>query len=204
MPRRLFAIAAWISLVLCLATAGLWTLGGLAARSWKIYAPRGRYLLIYARRSGIALRTIDSNGATTWDLPYETVIILTSILPALWVRSRFYAQPRMPTRTYEQQLRSRIDFLLPTVVVAGVMLGLAALAIDSRRSASWVVVGPLEVALLVNVVARGRLRLRLKRLLAGNCPMCGYNLTGNVSGNCPECGTPVPPMVETQTDVSLR
>ena len=24
--------------------------------------------------------------------------------------------------------------------------------------------------------------------LAGHCPMCGYDLTGNVSGRCPECG----------------
>jgi hypothetical protein len=32
---------------------------------------------------------------------------------------------------------------------------------------------------------------RLRRLAAGQCPECGYDLTGNVSGVCPECGTPV-------------
>ncbi|HEY2584722.1 MAG TPA: hypothetical protein VGI81_03030 [Tepidisphaeraceae bacterium] len=29
------------------------------------------------------------------------------------------------------------------------------------------------------------------RRLRGECPLCGYNLTGNVSGTCPECGAPV-------------
>ena len=28
---------------------------------------------------------------------------------------------------------------------------------------------------------------------AGQCPACGYDLTGNVSGVCPECGTPITP-----------
>ena len=32
-----------------------------------------------------------------------------------------------------------------------------------------------------------RIRGRLAR--AGQCPSCGYNLTGNVSGVCPECGS---------------
>jgi len=28
-------------------------------------------------------------------------------------------------------------------------------------------------------------------LRSGRCPMCNYDLTGNVSGTCPECGSPV-------------
>jgi predicted RNA-binding Zn-ribbon protein involved in translation (DUF1610 family) len=30
-----------------------------------------------------------------------------------------------------------------------------------------------------------------RKVVAGFCPRCGYNLTGNVSGICPECGTPI-------------
>ena len=30
-----------------------------------------------------------------------------------------------------------------------------------------------------------------RRLPAGSCHKCGYNLHGNVSGRCPECGIPV-------------
>jgi hypothetical protein len=36
----------------------------------------------------------------------------------------------------------------------------------------------------LQLIARPRRRL-------GLCPVCGYDLTGNVSGTCPECGTPV-------------
>jgi hypothetical protein len=30
-----------------------------------------------------------------------------------------------------------------------------------------------------------------RRILAGECRRCGYDLTGNVSGRCPECGVAV-------------
>lgn len=40
-------------------------------------------------------------------------------------------------------------------------------------------------------LARYRARLAHRRLAAGLCPSCGYDLTGNVSGMCPECGTKV-------------
>jgi hypothetical protein len=30
-----------------------------------------------------------------------------------------------------------------------------------------------------------------RRIPAGHCQHCGYDLTGNVSGRCPECGTPI-------------
>jgi hypothetical protein len=31
-----------------------------------------------------------------------------------------------------------------------------------------------------------------RRIPAGHCQKCGYDLTGNVSGVCPECGTALP------------
>lgn len=41
---------------------------------------------------------------------------------------------------------------------------------------------------LVLLDRRVRKRLREQR---GCCPVCNYNLTGNLSGVCPECGNPV-------------
>lgn len=38
-----------------------------------------------------------------------------------------------------------------------------------------------------------RRSLRSRRLVAGRCTECGYDLTGNVSGTCPECGEPTAP-----------
>jgi hypothetical protein len=33
---------------------------------------------------------------------------------------------------------------------------------------------------------------RRRRLSAGSCARCGYDLTANASGTCPECGTVIP------------
>ena len=33
-----------------------------------------------------------------------------------------------------------------------------------------------------------RRRVRAQRIALGQCPGCGYDLTGNLSGVCPECG----------------
>lgn len=38
------------------------------------------------------------------------------------------------------------------------------------------------------LASAARRRRRDRRLGAGLCPVCGYDLTGNVSGTCPECG----------------
>ncbi len=43
---------------------------------------------------------------------------------------------------------------------------------------------------LVFVLLMG-IYLHKQRARKGHCPVCGYNLTGNVSGRCPECGTPI-------------
>jgi hypothetical protein len=36
-----------------------------------------------------------------------------------------------------------------------------------------------------------------RRQVKGQCPICSYNLTGNVSGICPECGTAISRMAST-------
>ncbi|MDB5171993.1 MAG: hypothetical protein JWN51_766 [Phycisphaerales bacterium] len=59
---------------------------------------------------------------------------------------------------------------------------------------SWVAPVFAACVLFVAVVIAMRvhyLRQRkapLRRVVAGLCPICGYDLTGNVSGTCPECG----------------
>jgi hypothetical protein len=56
---------------------------------------------------------------------------------------------------------------LPVVVIA--LAGTAAVMVPL-----WVLIYPAE--------------LREERRARGQCPQCGYDLTGNVSGVCPECG----------------
>jgi hypothetical protein len=52
------------------------------------------------------------------------------------------------------------------------------------------------MSLLFAVLPAARLflhhhRRHHRRLMAGLCRACSYDLTGNVSGVCPECGTPI-------------
>lgn len=50
---------------------------------------------------------------------------------------------------------------------------------------------PLWILVLVSASAFGCALLLERRSMRGACPLCGYDLTGNVSGRCPECGTPI-------------
>ena len=50
---------------------------------------------------------------------------------------------------------------------------------------------------------RGPVR-RWERRRRGLCPMCAYDLTGNVSGVCPECGKPIPEGAKTPGDTTLK
>ena len=53
----------------------------------------------------------------------------------------------------------------------------------------WVVAGALSLLPARWIITRYRNRHRRG---PGDCPVCGYDLTSNVSGVCPECGTPAP------------
>ena len=58
------------------------------------------------------------------------------------------------------------------------------------RSPSWVPVTLLALPVPLCLTTWWRRRLAQQRIHAGQCAVCGYNMTGNVSGVCPECGTP--------------
>ena len=53
---------------------------------------------------------------------------------------------------------------------------------------TWWVILLLAALPAVRGVRGLRRQMRSKRIAAGLCHHCGYNLTGNVSGVCPECG----------------
>lgn len=52
---------------------------------------------------------------------------------------------------------------------------------------------PLWMPLILVLTPTIGLCWRDRRVPAGHCPSCGYNLTGNVTGRCPECGKPIAP-----------
>ena len=58
-----------------------------------------------------------------------------------------------------------------------------------RSTPHWAAVLSWASGLLVSVLMG--VYLHRHRPRKGHCPVCRYNLTGNVSGQCPECGTPI-------------
>jgi hypothetical protein len=70
-------------------------------------------------------------------------------------------------------------------------VGLGILAVAFAPSATWALLVGLAL-LAAGMLAWWKIdrpyELRQERLAQGQCPGCGYDLTGNVSGVCPECG----------------
>jgi hypothetical protein len=56
------------------------------------------------------------------------------------------------------------------------------------RAAHWVLAA---IASLFVAACHVRGYLYLRAIRSKGCPICCYDLTGNVSGVCPECGTPI-------------
>jgi len=186
------SIAAILSLALCLLTLVLWIVTTASTRRIIIRISNPS---VYAWHEGIALRRSDRSGVRSWDLDYLSVTGMTLVLPVLcaWRRWRPKSAPTALDQALATHLRKRIDFFLPTAVVVAMMFGVAAMAVEVP--AAWFFVTAIEVALVANLVARQKLKTQMKWLLAGRCPVCGYDLTANVSGTCPECGTSSPASV---------
>lgn len=86
-----------------------------------------------------------------------------------------------------------------TVVAEGIIV--LALAGSPTRQPTWMIgvalltVPALLVLLLLPLRAARRRELRHEQ---GDCSVCGYSLTGNISGVCPECGSSFDPAVITR------
>ena len=78
----------------------------------------------------------------------------------------------------------RFRLLLPNVDKIGV-------SISGATHYRWFVLVPFWLLLVVGGISLWLLRHCDRRIPAGHCQYCGYNLTGNVSGRCSECGVEV-------------
>lgn len=167
--RRLFAAATAISLLLFLATAGLWV------RSYSRWYWVTRY---YAMNRQITVATE----------PSRLVIGLT-FTPAKWFGEEYHEQwdLRSEELPYLYQIPWRWRFLgFDTNRIADNFVG--APVTDELLIPFWF------PALLFALFPVARLIRRVQaihRSRNGFCPACSYNLVGNISGVCPECGTPV-------------
>jgi hypothetical protein len=100
------------------------------------------------------------------------------------------------------RLRDAINIGFVWFLVAFLLLGAGSSLLDigwpGDRLGVWPAVVVWSAAGTIGVAAgrrswraSGRRRRHFRRM-AGLCPDCAYDLTGNVSGVCPECGTGAP------------
>jgi hypothetical protein len=168
--RRLFTLAAALSLLLFLATMALWMRGFLVEDRLHWHRPFGYMFLTSSHGRLSAYCWINKEPTGPKVLFRETLspqALDDSRQP--WV-IRYVRVPGFTLRTgAAQPARALFDVTVSSWLVA---LTTALLPIY------WV------------VLYRGKWR-REARLRAGCCISCGYDLTANTSGICPECGTPI-------------
>jgi hypothetical protein len=102
--------------------------------------------------------------------PFEGRFRILGVKADVWDSASIQRIPRHPTNfargafTHSKQFESVIFLDVPLWLV-------------------FFVFGAYPALVLTKGIVRRRRRKR------GQCPKCGYNLTGNTSGVCPECGT---------------
>lgn len=177
MTRRLFTLAAALSMLLCLTTLSLW-----------VPSYRRGEMLLFSRRA--------SNGeAITCGLGSQSgamVLIVARVsgvgTPEPFSRWELFETNQsavVPRNVWERIGFARLHQDVP--VGPGASFSVRAIGVPH-----WLVAGSFA-ALPLGWLRRALKRRRARhRRAAGQCLECGYNLTGNTSGTCPECGAVVP------------
>jgi hypothetical protein len=169
--RRLFTLASALSLVLCLATLALWV--------------RGRFVsdFLWLNRQHLVVGVFNSRGHVQVSHRH----LMSAGLIPLTTRWEWFTE--QPTRDLEAEaLRSgwKFSFRLPGVACWSTMD--AALVTHDFLLPIWpVFLLTALMPLLWSVVRRSR-RRGARRVAAGRCPNCNYDLRATPD-RCPECGT---------------
>lgn len=145
-------------------------------------------------------------------IPLWMLIALAAIAAAVaWHRDRAAVRERVRalwvwlTPTREKRLSLRLVaacFVVHVLALVLVIMAFEALyafftdarANDPLRAVAWrmfvalFALSPAFPLLWAWIYVRS-LNALFRRLRAGHCGACGYDLTGNLSGRCPECGT---------------
>jgi hypothetical protein len=165
--RRLLDLATGSSLFLCAAVAVLW------GRSY-----RGCDALVRPARAGDRACVTSEFGLVVfeWEAATPGAVqpgweYFPSPLPRRWPVRRGLLGPE----AYRGSVRHFVR--LPPAAVYGVAIP------------HWLLFLAASFLPGVTVVRLARRRVRLRRLAAGHCGRCGYDLRAS-AGRCPECGSP--------------
>jgi hypothetical protein len=177
MKRRLFAIVAPVSLLLCIGVLAMWLRSEHRSDMW-------------SRQSGDAVDMVWSNksrigfGRLTdapfrFEEPWHWTFVPAETPP-----------PRQPGFFGAMGFGSidRLQVFFPKTIAPRLT------PFQVRQRDWWMPYWFIEfVLVLLPLMWALRWYKERHRHKPGFCSTCGYNLTGNVSGICPECGTPIPP-----------
>jgi hypothetical protein len=166
--RRLFNLAAAVSLVLCVAASVLWV------RSYSVYDIAG-----WTSRGATKSRTISAISFRGSMLLYCRGPLRAQSQPSVSAWSWDRLDPRgvpAPSRHYFP-----VSFSSAQTAAAPIHWSL--------RVSHWLVVGAAAATPLVWLVKRSHQRCPRG---PGLCPNCGYDLRAS-PGRCPECGTEAKP-----------
>lgn len=168
---RLFNVLTAMSLLACLAAAGLWVRAHFVCEMVHLRTGgRWFFLVNYPNRIGLG----------GWDRAEHDPVRALPRARTYQRRSAEYAAGELQRAGHDA--RRYVGFA-----------GLAFLHGDAGLRSAWQVTVPYWLVLLGFGFAparRGWRALR-RRPPPGHCPRCAYDLTGNVSGTCPECGAAV-------------
>jgi hypothetical protein len=167
--RRLFNLAAAVSLALCVATAALWALSH--HKTFRVAYGRGE--------ASYQIRASDG-----------VILVGCVMLADGWSRQGFAVGSESDPfidgwlRWPEPTLMNRVGFGL---ILDG----------STRRAAPWdirMLMFPHWAVLLMfaTIVVRKVIQARVRGRTPGSCPTCGYDLRATPE-RCPECGTAVAP-----------
>ena len=168
MRRRLFAVVSAVSLLLCLASVGLWVRSTDRHELVVVTQTHSAVLQAQSYHGGVRVRWVSGPAGL--------------VVPDL----RLYSRRAV---VLDQQGYISIKGYGGFAYAAGDVGSGVPHPFHELRFPYWVAVAvlaalPLYGAYCLVRFGRGR--------LSGGCVRCGYSLTGNTSGVCPECGTPVP------------
>ena len=141
-----------------------------------------RSFVDYLNGFGIAGRVHLAFNRVRWTARLRTNHMCVEVLDGCcWIvhnRPRAWDEARWSSRRAYSSFRESLGLCLPEVSVGG--------AYTYAGVPLWLL---FALAAIPTVILWRRDR---RRIAAGHCRQCGYNLTGNESGKCPECATPVP------------
>jgi hypothetical protein len=191
--RRLFTIASAISVLLCLATVGLWVRSEwMETYVWADGSAHGSAVMVCEFGHLIAMTCGSWPTGSSWRAASEDLrppsAYRAAVIP-VGTDDRDFMLPGFFCLSQTGYLILPPSPIPPSPIPPSRGSALSFARVNRVRiSLAW----PVAItAMLPTIFAVRRVR-SIFRPPAGHCLRCGYSLTGNASGICPECGTPVP------------